>query len=425
LGFDVAKRQVQKLDAATVSSIREPGRYGDGAGLYLLVDANGSKRWVFLFRWEGKLKEMGLGGLGAVGQAEAVSLAKARVKAAAARSQLADGINPIEARKATREIPTFGAVADDLIKTLSRQWRNDKHKAGWVMTLTTHAAPIRNKRVDTITTDDVLGILKPLADTIPETASRLRGRIERVLDAAKAKGFRTGENPARWRGHLEHHLPKRQKLSRGHHAAMAFADVPNFVARLRERDAMAALALEFALLTAARTGETLGARWSEFDLKAKVWIVPAERMKAGREHRVPLCERAVAILEKAAGKAAGGSNRAPHAFVFPGPRKRGSLIDRPLSTNAFRALLIRMGETVTAHGFRSSFRDWAGEIAGFQSELAEAALAHTVGDATERAYRRGDALDKRRRLMDAWAGYVARGSGARNNVTPIRAGVAG
>jgi len=399
----MAKRPTKRLDAPTIKAITAPGRHADGEGLYLVVDESGAKRWVFLFRRDGKLKEMGLGSL------SAVPLAKAREKARDAREAVADGVNPIEVRKAARAVPTFGTMADELIETLSSQWRNDKHIAGWKMTLTTHAAPIRDKRVNEITTDDVLAVLKPLAVDRPETASRLRGRIERVLDAAKAKGFRSGENPARWRGHLDHLMAKRQRLSRGHHAALAFAELPAFMERLQGRDALAALALEFLILTAARTGEVIGARWSEIDLEAKVWTVPAERMKAGRVHRVPLSERAVAILEKA-------KEARRNAYVFPGPGK-----DRSLSTNALRALLIRLGVDVTAHGFRSSFRDWAGEVSTFPREIAEAALAHTVGDATERAYRRGDALEKRRRLMNAWAAFLARGGAKQANVTPIRA----
>jgi len=399
----MAKRPTKRLDAPTIKGITAPGRHADGEGLYLVVDSSGAKRWVFLFRRDGKLKEMGLGSL------SGVPLAKAREKARDAREAVADGLNPIEVRKAARAVPTFGAMADELIATLSSQWRNDKHIAGWKMTLTTHAAPIRDKRVNEITTDDVIAVLKPLAVDRPETASRLRGRIERVLDAAKAKGFRSGENPARWRGHLDHLMAKRQKLSRGHHAALPFADLPAFVERLQARDAMAALALEFLILTAARTGEVIGARWSEIDLEAKVWTVPAQRMKAGRVHRVPLSERAVAILEKA-------KESRTNDYVFPGPGK-----DRPLSTNALRALLIRLGVDVTAHGFRSSFRDWAGEVSTFPREVAEAALADTVGDATERAYRRGDALEKRRRLMNAWAAFLARGGAKQANVTPIRA----
>jgi integrase len=307
-------------------------------------------------------------------------------------------------------------MADALIADLSSQWRNEKHIAGWKMTLTTHAAPIRDKRVDAITTEDVLAVLKPLAATVPETASRLRGRIERVLDAAKAKGFRVGENPARWRGHLDHLMAKRQKLSRGHHAALPFTAVPAFAAQLREREAMAALALEFLILTAARSNEVVGARWDEIDLAAKVWTVPAARMKAGREHRVPLCARAVAILAKAAKGRAMTKGGGPGAFVFPTAGK-----DAALSSNALRALLIRLDVPVTAHGFRSSFRDWAGEASTFPREIAEAALAHVVGDATERAYRRGDALEKRRKLMDAWAAFVAHGGARFDNVKPFRA----
>jgi integrase len=398
-------RPTNKLTNAGVKVAAKPGRHSDGGGLYLVVDAAGSKRWVFLFRWNGKLKEMGLGGF------DKVSLAMARDAAEAARKVLGSRRNPIEVRKAEREVPTFGAMADEVVASLSGQWRNDKHIAQWKMTLTAHAAPIRDTKVNEVTTADVLAILKPLVATTPETASRLRGRIERVLDAAAAKGFRSGDNPARWRGHLDQLLPKRQKLTRGHHSAMPFVAVPAFVARLGERDALAALALEFLILTAARTGEVIGARWSEIDLQAKVWTVPAARMKAGREHRVPLSPQAVAVLEKAA-KARRNDQ------VFPGPGK-----DRPLSTNAFRALLIRLGVDVTPHGFRSSFRDWAGEASTFPRELAEAALAHNVGDATERAYRRGDALEKRRKLMIAWAAFACHVAGSNNaggNVRQLR-----
>jgi integrase len=395
-------RKTNKLTAAGVRAIKAPGLHSDGGGLYLVVDKGGAKRWAFIFRWEGKRKELGLGGV------VAVPLATARDRAKEAREVVAAGRNPIEARKALRAVPTFGDMADEVIAALSGQWRNAKHVAQWKMTLAVHAAPIRTIRVDKITTEDVLTVLKPMADR-PETASRLRGRIEKVLDAAKAKGLRTGENPARWRGHLDNLLPKRQKLTRGHHAAMPFAEVPAFAARLQERDAMAALALEFSILTAARVGEVVGARWEEMDLQAKVWTVPAARMKAGREHRVPLSARALAILEKAREVRTG-------AHAFPGPGK-----DRALSTNAFRALLIRLGVDVTAHGFRSSFRDWAGEASTFPRELAEAALAHNVGDATERAYRRGDALDKRRKLMDAWAAFCASYAAPANVVSLLRA----
>ena len=257
-------------------------------------------------------------------------------------------------------------------------------------------------------TEAVLGVLQPIWQTTPETASRLRGRIETVLDAARAKGHiaRNEANPARWRGHLDKLLSKRQKLTRGHHAAMAFDDVPEFIGKLRERPAIAAMALEFLILTAARSGEVLGARWAEMDMVAKVWTVPAARMKAGREHRVPLAGRALAILDEAVKGRTG-------EFVFSGQRA-----DKHLSGMAMEMLLRRMkAASVTVHGFRSSFRDWCGEATSFPREIAEAALAHVSGDATERAYRRGDALEKRRTLMEAWANYCEPTLGS--NVVPM------
>ena len=267
------------------------------------------------------------------------------------------------------------------------------------MTLTVYAEPLRAKLIDRIETADILAVLQPIWQTKPETASRLRGRIERVLNAAKAKGYRTGENPATWRGHLENLLPKPSRLSRGHHAAMRYQDVPAFVARLREREAMAGLALEFAILTATRSGEVLGARWSEIDLDAKVWTIPPERMKAAREHRVPLSERTVAILKQMETARTGD-------FVFPGQR-----VDKPLSVMAMEMVLRRMDiENATVHGFRSAFRDWAGNVTHFPRELAEHALAHVIGDKAEQAYRRSDALERRRALMEAWAGHCE-GSG--------------
>lgn len=385
-------RQLNRLSSRAVATLSKPGRHADGGGLYLSVGPGEARRWVFLYRWRGRLKEMGLGGL------SSVSLAKARQRAEAARGLIADGIDPLEAKRTARAVPTFGEMADTLIADLGPQWRNPKHRAQWKSTLENEAAGLRSLPVDKIETVDVLEVLKPIWSAKPETASRVRGRIERVLDAAKAKGFRSGENPARWRGHLDHLLPKRQKLTRGHHAALPFARVPGFVAELRERDAMAALALEFAILTAARSGEVRGATWAEMDLAAKVWTVPANRMKAGREHRVPLSGRAIEILEKV--KPLGGK---PSAFVFPAAKPGTGLSDA-----AFSALLKRMGKetgALTPHGFRSSFRDWAWEKASYPRELAETALAHVVANETERAYRRGDALAKRRKMMDAWAAF--------------------
>jgi integrase len=407
-------RQLNKLKAIGVAKLKTPGRHSDGGGLYLVVDEAGSKRWLFMFTMAGKSRHMGLGPL------HAVPLQAAREKAAEARKLVADGIDPIAARhadQAKQDAITFGSFADQLLASLTPGFRNEKHRAQWTMTLGLYAAPLRGKLLDAITTDDVLGVLQPLWQTKPETGSRLRGRIERVLDAAKAKGLRSGENPARWRGHLALFLPKPKKLSRGHHAALPFGELPAFVAQLRESDSVGALALEFLILTAARTGEVLGAQWSEVDLDAKLWTVPAARMKAAREHRVPLTARALAILREAAKRRIG-------EYVFPGQvqssvstgRRPPENRDRPLSNMSLAMTLRRMGKgDVTPHGFRSSFRDWCGELTFFPREVAEAALAHAVGDATEQSYRRGDALEKRRLLMDAWGRFVQR----TDNVVPL------
>jgi integrase len=385
-------RTINRLSPRAVATLSKRGRHADGGGLYLSVGPGEARRWVFLYRWRGNLKEMGLGGLTSVG------LSRARQKAQAARELIADGIDPLASKRANASIPTFGEMADAVVADLGPQWRNPKHRAQWASTLINDAAALRSLPVDRVETTDVLETLKAIWAVKPETASRLRGRIERVLDAASAKGFRTGENPARWRGHLDHLLPKRQKLTRGHHAALPFDQVSAFVADLREREATAALALEFAILTAARSGEVRGATWDELDLKGKVWTIPATRMKAGREHRVPLSARALKILQAVAPLSTG----MPGALVFP-----SRISTAPLSDAAFSALLKRMDRAgeFTPHGFRSSFRDWAGEKSKFPRELAETALAHVVGDATERAYRRGDALEKRRKLMDAWAQF--------------------
>ncbi|SES38147.1 site-specific integrase [Rhizobium sp. NFR03] len=383
-------QSLNKLTARGVTALRKPGRYSDGGNLYLVVEASGAKRWVFLYRAKDRQREMGLGGV------NSVTLARARELAKAARAQLQDGVDPIAAKAVVvTDKPTFGNVADDFVNDMAPEFRNAKHLAQWKMTLTKYAKPIREKAVDEVMTADIVDLLKPLWSEKPETASRLRGRIERVLDAAKAKGHRSGENPALWRGHLDKLLPKRQKLTRGHHAAMPYADVPAFIQQLRDRPALSARTLEFTILTAARSGETYFATWKEFDLKAAVWTVPKERMKAQREHRVPLAPQAVQILRDLTVL---GTD--PDAFVFPGQKK-----GRPLSGLAMEMTLRRMKVDVTVHGFRSSFRDWCGETTEFPREVAEAALAHVVGDQTERAYRRGDALEKRRKLMVAWADY--------------------
>lgn len=385
-------RAINKLTALGVSREKKPGRYGDGGGLYLVIDPGGSRRWIMKFRQNNREREMGLG------SASIVSLADARHRRNEARKLIAEGRDPIAERKkpdpATAKAVTFGAFADALIPELVKGYRNEKHKAQWTSTLATYATSLRSKPIADITTDDVLAVLTPIWTDKNETAARVRGRIEKVLDAAKARGLRTGENPARWRGHLDQLLSKRRKLQRGHHTAMPFAEVPAFVAALREREGISALALEFTILTASRIGPVLSCPWSEIDRKAKVWTVPASRMKAEREHRVPLSPRALEILDELEPLRRGN-------LVFPSFRA-----DKPMSDMALSALLKRMGVKATTHGFRSSFRDWAGEMTDFPREVAEVALAHVVGDDTERAYRRGDALDKRRKLMDAWDAFV-------------------
>jgi integrase len=382
-------RKINRLNARAVATVTKRGRHADGGGLYLSISPNGGRRWVFLYRWHGKPTEIGFG------SARDVTLARAREFASQARARLAEGLNPKDARRRS-EGATFGECADRLIEAMRPSWRNGKHAAQWEMTLRDYAAALRRLPVDKITTDDVLSVLKPLWNEKAETASRLRGRIERVLDAAKAQGLRSGENPARWRGHLDQLLPKRQRLTRGHHAAMDYTDVPAFMAELQARQAIASLALEFTILTAARSGEVLGARWDEFDLDRAVWTIPATRMKAGREHRVPLSRRALKII-KAMHQARNGD------FVFPG-HKPG----KPLSVMALEMVLRRMRiDDATVHGFRSAFRDWAAECTNFPNEVCEAALAHVIENKAEAAYRRGDLFDKRRKLMEAWTTYCA------------------
>jgi integrase len=370
-----------KLTARTVAAVSKPGKHSDGGGLYLRIDGDGGanrRRWIFRFAWRGRTKEMGLGGY------PEVSLADARKARGVAEQSVHAGQDPIEARrKAARTEagkPTFGQMANALIEAKASEWRNAKHRAQWKMTLEHYAAPLRSRPVDEIDTEAVLAVLQPLWQAKAETGFRLRGRIEAVLDAARAKGHipRNEANPARWRGHLDKLLPKRAKLTRGRHAAMDYADVPAFIADLREREAMAALALEFLILTAARSAEVYGARWPEIDFAKALWTIPAVRMKAAREHRVPLSGRALAILERL-------FEAKTDEFVFAGQRA-----GKPLSGMAMEMILRRMKvEGVTVHGFRSAFRDWAGKETQFARELAEAALAHVIGDKAEQAYRRG------------------------------------
>lgn len=415
----MAKRVLGKLTALEVKGAKAAGRYSDGGGLYLDISQDGRRRWVFMFTdgktASGKPKRVEMG----LGSARDVGLAEARQKADEARRQIRDGVNPLEAKRAAAVVEkeiTFGFAADEFLKAFSEGWRNEKHRAQWSATLTQYGAPLREKRVEKVGTEDVLAVLQPIWREKAETASRLRGRIERVLDFAKVKGWRSGENPARWRGHLDKLLVKRERLTRGHHAAMRFEDVPAFMIELRASGAVSALALEFAILTAARSGEVLGAEWSEFDLDKAVWTVPARRMKAGKEHRVPLVAHAVAILAKMKALEAG-------KYVFPG-QGRARKPERqeqghPLSVMALAMVLRRMKrESVTVHGFRSAFRDWAAECTPFPNEVCEAALAHVIGNKAEAAYRRGDLFEKRRKLMEAWASYC---EGPRDaSVIPLR-----
>lgn len=399
-------RAANKLSARSVATLKKPGRHSDGNGLYLVIDPSGARRWLFLFRWQGKLKEMGLGGI------STTSLADARMAASAARKQVAAGGNPIAARKAAagaKAPQTFGEFADEMLLSILPGYKNARHKAQWSRAIKHYAEPIRSKPLGDITTDDIQKILQPIWQTKQETASRVRGRIERILDAAKAKGEIASpwENPARWRGHLENLLSQRRKLARGHHPAMPFRDVPDFVAELRKREATAAAALEFAILNASRGNEVLGARWEEMDMKSNVWIVPAERMKQGKVHRVPLSGSALRVIKRQA-------EAKVSDFVFPGKKP-----NRPLSNMAMQMLLRRMEIfQFTQHGFRSSFRDWAGESTNFPREVAEMALSHTIGDEAEQAYRRGDALEKRRELMEAWAQFLISPATGSNPLAP-------
>jgi integrase len=387
-------RKVGLLNARKVETLSNPGRHADGGNLYLSISDNGGKRWVFLYRFKGTRREMGMGSA----TRGHVSLAEARKAASEARSLIADGNDPLAAREARmqaeRTIPTFGAFADEYLASHRSKFRNDKHIAQWEMSLKTYCQPIRSTRLNCVDTEAVLKVLQPIWVKIPETASRLRGRIENILDAAKARGHRSGENPAQWRGHLKTLLPARQRLTRGHHAALPYDDLPAFTANLRAWQSTAALALELCILTATRSGEVLNGRWNEFDLKKAIWTIPAIRMKAGHEHRIPLTARAVEILKSL--------QEVPHHdHVFPG-NARG----KPLSSMAMSMLLRRMErKEITVHGFRSTFRDWASEQTSFPHETCEHALAHRISDKAEAAYRRGDQFEKRRELMDAWAAF--------------------
>lgn len=425
-------RQAAGLTAAKVAKAG-PGRYGDGDGLYLTVRDNGTRFWVFRFVLAGqKMREMGLGRAG-IGK-NAVSLAEARENAGTLYRMVKAGIDPLAKREADGaaaraaaqdaaiKAVTFRQAALDYIGMHAATWTNPKHRQQWTNTLEAYAFPLfGDVPVASVSTAHVLAALEPIWTVKPETASRLRGRIEVILDAAKTKGLRIGDNPAAWKGHLSLTLPARSKVAKvEHHAALAWQDVAAFMKQLTEQVGVAALALRFTILTAARTGETLGATWGEIDLRAAVWTVPAARMKAGREHRVPLSDPALALLSEVEKLRISPEPGAP---VFP-----GAIPSKGLSNMAMLALLRRIGrQDLTAHGFRSTFRDWAAETTAFPSEVVEMALAHVVGDKTEAAYRRGDLFEKRRRLMDEWAQHTLRLDTMNvraNNVLVLRSGLA-
>lgn len=402
----MASRTLHKLSARGVETLRKPGRHSDGGGLYFVITDAGTRNWMFRYRRRGaggKRCEMGLGGF------PDVSLAAAREKATLARTQLAAGLDPLNAKdrginEPSKNIPTFGEVLDMLIASRAASWKNAKHKAQWRNSVTQHAGKLINLRVDKVETSHVLEALEPIWTEIPETASRVRNRIENTLDYARSKEFRHGENPARWRGHLQHVLPKRKKLTRGHFESMPYAEVPAFFRGLQGVSSMSARALEVLILCVSRTTEVTEAPWTEIQLQKTTWSIPGRRMKGGLEHRVPLPPRAVKLLRQLEKTKVG-------PFVFPAQRSTES----PLSNMALEALLRRMGvKPYTVHGFRSSFRTWAGEKTNYPREVIEACLAHKIGEnPVEGAYLKTTYFDKRARLLREWERFLLTNKGKR------------
>ena len=404
-------RRLNRLTAVEVKGIDQKGMYHDGGGLYLQVSAAGTKSWIYRFTLDGRAREMGLGPL------NTFSLAEARKRAAECRRMRHDGIDPIEARGAQRDQKrlegarsmTFDVCAEAYIEAHKASWKNGKHAEQWRGSLRNYASPVfGSSPVQAIDLALVMKALEPIWQTKSETASRLRGRIELVLDWATVRGYRKGENPARWRSHLDKLLPTRAKIQKvKHYPALPYAEIGPFMEALRGQEGIAARALEFLILTAARTGEIIGARWDEVDLDERVWVIPEARMKAGREHRVPLSGAALAIVKQM-------NEIRESDFIFPGGKK-----GRPLSNMAMLAVLKRMcRDDLTAHGFRSTFRDWAAERTTFPREVVEMALAHTIENKVEAAYRRGDLFQKRRQLMEKWARFCLTTS-VQADVVPI------
>lgn len=413
-------RKTNQLSAITVDRLKRKGLHHDGAGLYLRVTDNSGKFWVFRFMLHGKAREMGLGPL------HALSLSEARQRAAECRKMLTEGKDPIGSRDAVKAQAVLAAAKEKTFKECAKAyidahkagWRNPKHIQQWGNTLEAYVYPVFGSiGVHEVDVALVTKALEPIWKTKTETASRLRGRIEVILDWARARGYRSGENPARWKGHLDNLLAPRAKVQRvEHQPALPYDRIGDFMASVAAQEVTGAKALAFTILTATRTSEVIGATWDEIDLVKKIWVIPKNRIKAGREHRVPLSQGAIDLLESLKSERDEKTGKKTD-FVFPSQRK-----GKPLSNMAMLALLKRMEYTeITVHGFRSTFRDWAAEQTNFPREVAEAALAHAVGDKVEAAYRRGDLFEKRRQLMDAWARYCATPSvKAGGNVTPMR-----
>lgn len=392
----MSSRSLHRLNAVKVAKEVAPGYHADGGGLYLQISQSGSRSWIFRFTLAKRAREMGLGPL------SAVSLAEARSEAARCRKLLLNGVDPIDDRKtrvqAAQNVGSlpFRIAAAEYIENHRSSWKNSKHAQQWENTLDAYAYPvIGDTDVSSIDTPMIVKILKPIWSTKSETASRVRGRIESILDAAKVMGKRTGENPARWRGHLDKILPRRDRAKKvKHHPALPWQKIPEFMAALAQREAPAARALTLLILTGVRTSEALHAKVEEFDLQGKVWIVPPDRMKMEKELRIPLSPAAFAAVKAALAGAKDG-------YLFPG-QKRG----KPLSNMAMLNVLDRMGHSdITVHGFRSTFRDWVAECTEYPDSLAEMALAHAVESKVEGAYRRGDMLERRRVMMEEWAKY--------------------
>src|SRR3954468_19907582 len=398
-----------QLTAKQVATlVKRPGRYHDGHGLILVVVNRTNASWQLRYQRNGRERWLGLGPL------HTVTLKDARERARAARLQLLDGIDPIDARRTERAkatlVMTFKEAAEAYNAVHEQKWRNAKHRKQFLASLACYAYPaLGDMAVSTIDTTAVLRVVEPIWLSKTETANRVRGRIESVLDWATVRGHRSGDNPARWKGHLAGVLPAPGAVAqRSHFPALPWAQVAAFMAGLRAREDISARALEFTILTAARTGEVVGARWSEIDLETHTWIIPAARMKSRREHRVPLSPRAVEILS-ALYREAGNS----HVFI-------GARTGAALGNMAMPDVLQQMGQSdVTVHGFRSTFRDWAAEATAYPNHVVEQALAHTIGNAVEAAYRRGDLFEKRRYLMNDWAQFCGRPTAA-TGPHPIR-----